>query len=141
MFPRRLALTIPRRSLSTQVRPTQISRRTKTAIVSCATLTVTALVLLPSLHAEELASIKKPQLNYEVNDSPASLASLVRAYAVYSMCSVPFLVDNAPDILAVFRSIPGAKQLTDALVRATFFAQVCLLVFAYSFLLNLFDSL
>ena len=52
------------------------------------------------------------------------LRTLIRTYVVYSFCSVPALVDWAPTILATLSSIPGLKQITEAVVRATFFDQV-----------------
>ncbi|PPQ68478.1 hypothetical protein CVT25_008404 [Psilocybe cyanescens] len=54
---------------------------------------------------------------------PTSLGSLVRAYAVYSMCSVPALVDASPKLLSTLSSIPGVRQITEAFVRVTFFDQ------------------
>ena len=53
-----------------------------------------------------------------------SLGSLVRAYTVYTMCSIPALVDASPRLLSFLSSIPGLKQITDAFVRITFFDQV-----------------
>lgn len=53
----------------------------------------------------------------------SSLGSLVRAYAVYTMCSVPALVDASPRLLAFLTSIPVVKQITEAFVRITFFNQ------------------
>ncbi|KDQ53023.1 hypothetical protein JAAARDRAFT_39738 [Jaapia argillacea MUCL 33604] len=52
-----------------------------------------------------------------------SLGSLIRSYAVYSMCSIPALVDASPAILKAFTSVPGLKQVTEAVVRVTFFDQ------------------
>ena len=54
----------------------------------------------------------------------APLSTLLRTYVVYSFCSVPALVDWAPAILETLSSIPGLKQITEAVVRATFFDQV-----------------
>ncbi|KAH9911649.1 FAD-linked oxidoreductase-like protein [Fomitopsis serialis] len=51
------------------------------------------------------------------------LSSLIRSYVVYSMCSIPALVDWAPSILATLTTIPGLKQVTEAIVRVTFFDQ------------------
>jgi len=53
----------------------------------------------------------------------APLSNLVRSYAVYTMCSVPVLVDSAPSILATLSNIPGIKQIAEAIVRRTFFRQ------------------
>ncbi|KAJ8088823.1 hypothetical protein PM082_014069 [Marasmius tenuissimus] len=52
-----------------------------------------------------------------------SLSTLVRTYVVYSMCSVPALVDSAPTLLQVFSSMPLIGTIAEALVRITFFDQ------------------
>ncbi|TFK85682.1 FAD-linked oxidoreductase [Polyporus arcularius HHB13444] len=54
---------------------------------------------------------------------PPPLSELVRTYIVYSLCSVPFLVDWSPTILSTLMAIPGLKQITEAVVRVTFFDQ------------------
>jgi len=64
--------------------------------------------------------------------APNSLGSLVRAYTVYSMCSVPALVDASPKILSVLSSVPGVRQITEAFVRVTFFDQVCLILLCFN---------
>lgn len=51
------------------------------------------------------------------------LSKLITSYVVYSMCSIPGLVDASPALLAFCTSIPGLRQLTEAFVRATFFTQ------------------
>ncbi|KAL0573845.1 hypothetical protein V5O48_008109 [Marasmius crinis-equi] len=51
------------------------------------------------------------------------LSSLVRSYVVYSMCSIPALVDSAPTLLQVFTGMPLIGNITEALVRITFFDQ------------------
>lgn len=66
----------------------------------------------------------------DTNDPPNntpnhSLSSLLRAYAVYSLCSVPSIVEYSPHILRILLSVPLVKQITEALVRVTFFNQVC----------------
>ncbi|KAF9011843.1 FAD-linked oxidoreductase [Cyathus striatus] len=53
----------------------------------------------------------------------ASMTSLIRTYVVYTMCSIPPLVDASPKVLEVLSSIPGVRQLTEAFVRVTFFNQ------------------
>ncbi|KAF8491276.1 FAD-linked oxidoreductase-like protein [Gautieria morchelliformis] len=55
--------------------------------------------------------------------SRTSLSTLLRAYVVYALCSVPVLVDYSPTVLATLTMIPGVKQITEAIVRSTFFAQ------------------
>jgi proline dehydrogenase len=64
------------------------------------------------------------------------LSSFLTSYVVYSICSVPGLVDASPALLAFCTSVPGIRQLTEAFVRATFFKQV---VLAVSHLGNRFD--
>ncbi|KAK0232101.1 FAD-linked oxidoreductase-like protein [Armillaria nabsnona] len=64
----------------------------------------------------------------EYDDSTNSKAStplreLVRSYIVYTMCSFPVLIDLSPTMLDVLTSIPGVKQVTEAVVRITFFDQ------------------
>ena len=56
--------------------------------------------------------------------APTPLRKLFTSCVVYSMCSIPGLVDASPGLLAVCTFIPGLRQLTEAFVRATFFTQV-----------------
>jgi proline dehydrogenase len=56
--------------------------------------------------------------------APTPLHELFTSYVVYSMCSIPGLVDASPGLLAVCTSVPGLRQLTEAFVQATFFTQV-----------------
>jgi proline dehydrogenase len=55
---------------------------------------------------------------------PTPLPGLLTSYVVYSMCSIPGLVDASPAVLAFCMAIPGLRQLTEAFVGATFFKQV-----------------
>lgn len=66
----------------------------------------------------------KPSTSYSERQQE-SVSSLLRAYFVYSACSIPLLVDWSPTILHTLLSIPGIKQATSLFVRHTFFAQVC----------------
>lgn len=64
---------------------------------------------------------------YDVDSHPTgepSLLSLFRAYVVYSLCSIPPLVDYSPALLSVTGSIPGLKQISEFMIRFTFFDQV-----------------
>ncbi|KAJ7129960.1 FAD-linked oxidoreductase-like protein [Mycena filopes] len=56
-------------------------------------------------------------------DEAASFGALVRTYVVYTMCSIPALVDNAPWLLKTLSSIPGIRWITEKVVRVTFFDQ------------------
>lgn len=57
-------------------------------------------------------------------DVDESLFSLARAYVVYSACSIPALVDNAPTILGTLQSIPIVRNIASAVIRYTFFDHV-----------------
>jgi proline dehydrogenase len=61
--------------------------------------------------------------NDRTHGRQTSLLSLIRAYAVYTLCSVPFIVDNSSQIFKLLRTVPVASHITDALVRVTFFDQ------------------
>ncbi|CAO1622041.1 unnamed protein product [Jaminaea pallidilutea] len=68
----------------------------------------------------------------EAEGTPSSLtrltnAELARSYAVYSVCSLPWLIDIAPALLAWSSTtmIPGVKALTEFFVRITFFDHFC----------------
>ena len=75
--------------------------------------------------AQELQELSEKNPVGATRDRPSSsLSTLVRAYVVYSFCSVPALVDSAPALLETLSAIPGLKQITEAVVRATFFDQV-----------------
>ncbi|KAF8878434.1 FAD-linked oxidoreductase-like protein [Infundibulicybe gibba] len=78
------------------------------------------------LHADTLA-IHQPlgaSSASTTNEEPkTSLRSLIRSYVVYTMCSMPILIDNSPRVLEVLSRIPLVKQITEAFVRATFFDQ------------------
>lgn len=76
----------------------------------------------PKVYADEL---DRPSQMKE--RSPTPLSTLIRTYGVYSMCSIPALIDWAPSILSFMSSIPVVRQITEAFVRQTFFAQVSLL--------------
>ena len=52
-----------------------------------------------------------------------TLSSLVRAYVVFSLCSLPSLVDASPHILSFLSAVPVLRQTSDAFLRLTFFHQ------------------
>ncbi|KAI0358838.1 FAD-linked oxidoreductase [Trametes cingulata] len=58
-----------------------------------------------------------------VQRTATPLSALVRTYIVYSVCSIPSLVDLAPTLLSTLLAIPGLKQVTETIVRYTFFNQ------------------
>lgn len=60
----------------------------------------------------------------EGNEIRQSLGSLIRSYTVFTMCSIPPLVEYSPKILNALTSVPGIRQITEAVVRATFFNHV-----------------
>lgn len=56
----------------------------------------------------------------------APLSTLFRSLFVYSVCSIPFVVDAGPGIIEWCRDtqIPGVWKVTEFIVRNTFFKQV-----------------
>lgn len=102
-----------RRSLHTPTRPTRQLRLGRITLASSLLLGGSLLVLSPQ--------------NPPPENQPPPLSTLFRSYIVYSMCSIPALIDYAPNILDGLMSsrIPFVKEVTEAVVRATFFAQVC----------------
>ncbi|KZS90245.1 FAD-linked oxidoreductase [Sistotremastrum niveocremeum HHB9708] len=73
------------------------------------------------VHADSVASASSE--NVQRHREPASLSSLIRSYGVYTICSVPVIVDWSPALLKFFTSIVGLRELTQIVVRHTFFAQ------------------
>lgn len=53
-----------------------------------------------------------------------SLSGLVRSYLVFTACSFPTLVDWSPAIISTCLSLPVLKDVTEAVLRRTFFSQV-----------------
>ncbi|KAG9015904.1 hypothetical protein FRB90_004244 [Tulasnella sp. 427] len=70
-----------------------------------------------------VASDKAYDVDPRRQDGDPSLASLFRAYVVYSLCSIPPLVDHSPAMLSFTGSIPGLKQVSEFMIRHTFFGQ------------------
>ncbi|GBE78609.1 FAD-linked oxidoreductase [Sparassis crispa] len=111
------------RTFSFGSRPTRLSlsRVSYIGIVSGGIFT-TSLVLgnvSSSIHADA----EKSETVGHSERPPTPLSALVRSYLVYSICSVPTIVDWSPAILSALTSVPGIKQLTEAIVRVTFFNQ------------------
>ena len=102
---------------------------TKRTAARVTVLTVSSLLLTTTVFADNgVEKIKDP-----------SLGSYVRAYTVYTICSVPALVDASPRVLSFLTSIPGIKQITEGFVRITFFDQVwdpILYCYYYYFITN-----
>ncbi|KZT68814.1 FAD-linked oxidoreductase [Daedalea quercina L-15889] len=112
----------PARTLVTPPRPVVLPPRFFRAGLAAGGVLTASLVLgnvWGTLHADAPAREAE-----KASERPQkSLSSLVRSYVVYSICSVPTLVDWAPTILATLTAIPGVKQVTEAIVRVTFFNQ------------------
>ncbi|KAJ6581555.1 FAD-linked oxidoreductase-like protein [Mycena capillaripes] len=78
------------------------------------------------MHGDSATSVtfpSNPRAKREGEAIRSSFGTLVRTYVVYTMCSIPALVDNAPWLLETFSSIPGLRWITRAIVRVTFFDQ------------------
>ncbi|KIM39089.1 hypothetical protein M413DRAFT_447440 [Hebeloma cylindrosporum] len=97
-----------------------LTRRIAARLSVGALLTTSSIFLVSTVHGDsssdegERASRK---------DTKPTFGSLIRAYTVYSMCSVPLLVDASPKILSALTSVPIIRQITEAFVRVTFFDQ------------------
>ncbi|PIL30760.1 hypothetical protein GSI_06928 [Ganoderma sinense ZZ0214-1] len=118
------------RSLSSTASQSQKSRllslRGLTMIASASAIGVGTSVFLQDARegARELQELREKNPVGTTRNRPlSSLSTLIRAYVVYSFCSIPSLVDSAPAILETLSAIPGLKQVTEAVVRATFFDQ------------------
>lgn len=85
------------------------------------------LALVPIGVAAGAAYLLRPSEPAPGEPSIASVptSSLLRAYAVYTICSFPTIIDAAPTLLHAFTHspIPGLKALTEFVVRHTFFDQ------------------
>ncbi|KAJ6569316.1 FAD-linked oxidoreductase-like protein [Mycena capillaripes] len=85
-----------------------------------------ATLMTAKMHGDSAASVAFPIPSRAKRDEEgirSSFGTLVRTYVVYTMCSIPALVDNAPWLLETFSSIPGLRWITEAIVRVTFFDQ------------------
>ena len=80
---------------------------------------VASFVLSCSVYADT-----SPPSPLSTERAPTPLSKLVTSYVVYSLCSIPGLVDASPALLAFCTSVPGLRHLTEAFIRATFFTQV-----------------
>ncbi|KAG6901249.1 hypothetical protein C0995_014626 [Termitomyces sp. Mi166 len=89
------------------------TKRWKLGLYSGGALLATWLVSLPIIHADAVAPDPTKEMTF---------GELVRAYAVFTMCSFPTLVDNSPRLLQLATS-PGISWLGERFVRWTFFDQ------------------
>jgi proline dehydrogenase len=103
------------RSASSQV----TNRKHPRSILVASGGILVALGLSP-FYAGRAHADSEAQLTSKSNET--SLGALIRSYAVYTMFSIPALVDHSPRILEL-ASIPGLKWITEAFVRITFFDQ------------------
>lgn len=116
--PRLYRLLHPTRSSSSTSRHPRPRLRRLVPLVLLASFTLS---FIPSTYAES-SDPSSPLLN-SVQSAPT--LTLLRSYFVYTLCSLPALIDNAPSLLHTFTHspIPGLKGFTEAIVRRTFFAQ------------------
>ncbi|KAI1790477.1 FAD-linked oxidoreductase [Ganoderma leucocontextum] len=118
------------RSLSSTTSQSQktrfLSSRGLTAIATASAIAVGTSMFAQDARAgaRELRELSEKNPVGTTRDRPlSSLSTLIRAYVVYSVCSVPALVDWSPAILETLSAVPGLRQITEAVVRATFFDQ------------------
>ncbi|KAF7340317.1 Proline dehydrogenase [Mycena venus] len=98
----------------------------KLALVSGGAALGLVTLLASKMHADSATAVAFPAASKpkrEVDPTRSSFGTLVRAYVVYTMCSIPALVDSAPWLLQTFSSIPGLRWITESIVRVTFFDQ------------------
>jgi proline dehydrogenase len=57
------------------------------------------------------------------------MSSLLRAYLVFTLCSLPSLVDASPRIISFLSNTPVLCHVTDAFLKVTFFDQASILSF------------
>ncbi|TBU56221.1 FAD-linked oxidoreductase [Dichomitus squalens] len=115
----RLAARPPWRAFATSSPKTKFTNARGLAVAGLSATTFLGLTLSTSaiyVDAQEQIPIKGVL-------QTAPLSELVRTYLVYSLCSIPLLVDWSPTILSILLAIPGVKQITEGIVRVTFFDQ------------------
>ncbi|KAJ7885760.1 FAD-linked oxidoreductase [Mycena olivaceomarginata] len=95
----------------------------KLALVSGGAALGLGTLLASKIHADSATAVATSKPKGDTEATTSSLGTLVRTYVVYTMCSIPALVDNAPWLLETFSSIPGLRWITEAIVRVTFFDQ------------------
>jgi len=74
------------------------------------------------------------------NEHQPPLSSLLRGYLVFSLCSLPSLVDASPRIISFLSSVPVLRQVSDAFLKVTFFDQVRPFFFPLTIVLTLFPA-
>ncbi|KAF8588483.1 FAD-linked oxidoreductase [Ramaria rubella] len=108
----RFAHSSSHRAVVPRITPTGI------ALLSCGIIGGTLYLKHSNIHAD--ASLESDSRNPRRR---TALSSLLRSYLVYTFCSIPDIVDYSPTLLATLTTIPGIKNVTEAVVRSTFFAQ------------------
>lgn len=101
-------------SSGTGVRGDTTTKRRTVGLFSGGALLAAALISLPAIRAEAVVADPTKEMTF---------GELVRAYAVFTMCSFPTLVDNSPKLLQLATS-PGISWFGERFVRWTFFDQV-----------------
>jgi len=104
--------------------PRRLTRLGASAVL-VAGIATTAVFAFPRLESTDVYADTSDGSNVEdpsIRSVP--LTSLLRSYFVFSVCSVPVLVNWSPHVISFMTSVPGLKQLAGALVRRSFFAQV-----------------
>jgi hypothetical protein len=113
------------RSAHTNARRLTLPHIGRKGLVSgAATVTLLGGSLLMASDVTDLDATTLQDGNHPASRKLPSLTSMFRSYAVYTMCCIPALVDWSPKILGTLMSIPVVRDITESIVRATFFAQV-----------------
>ena len=106
-----------RRPLGTSSKTSKRIRWTPVAVL----VGIAAYAIPQPLAADEDSKPPRPTSSLQSQ----STSSLLRAYLVFSLCSIPPLIDHAPSLLRTLTHspIPGLKEVTEGVVRHTFFRQ------------------
>ncbi|ORY35407.1 FAD-linked oxidoreductase-like protein [Naematelia encephala] len=109
--------------------PNHYHRRQRSIPITILTLTAVSGAIILSSTSQVHASVEDDEEssgsspNSSLSDTPIS--TLIRSYFVWTLTSLPPIIDHSPKILHVLThsSIPGLKTVTEFIVRNTFFAQ------------------
>ena len=132
IFPSSLTLSSACRNIASRkychfrtTQPRRFKSRLGTRVALAAGVATTTVYAFPALGSSDASADVSDFANAEdstIRNIP--LTFLLRSYFVFSVCSVPALVDWSPHIISFTTSVPGLKQLAGVLVRWSFFAQV-----------------
>jgi proline dehydrogenase len=97
------------------------------SIATCSARRLALLGTLPAgymiLNGDDTLQVQNPEPSPS-NPHRQPLTALARSYVVYSLCSIPAIVDYAPSLLDFIGRIPILNHVAYSLIKITFFDQV-----------------